>query len=196
MADPGVSETLVEQLADNIRQAIRQGRLVPGQRLVVAELASMFGASAGPVREAIRRLTGEGLLISWRTRALQCGPSMRAMSARSSRCAKLSKASRRGSPPRTFIVQTMQQGWRRLAICSVRRSLRAIRNSRMRGSHFMTSFMRLPAMRCLRETALRLTYPLYRLFFNEQVGPNARRSHLASTRALSRPILSGDGFPR
>lgn len=57
-----VAETVVEQTAEAIRQAIREGRLVPGQRLVVADLTRQFQVSAGPAREAISRLTGEGLV--------------------------------------------------------------------------------------------------------------------------------------
>lgn len=54
--------TVVDYTIDALRDAIRSGRLVPGQRLVVADITAMFSVSAGPVREAIRRLTGEGLI--------------------------------------------------------------------------------------------------------------------------------------
>lgn len=54
--------TVVDYTIDALREAIRSGRLVPGQRLVVADITAMFSVSAGPVREAIRRLTGEGLI--------------------------------------------------------------------------------------------------------------------------------------
>lgn len=54
--------TVVDQTIDAMRAAIRSGQLVPGQRLVVADITAMFAVSAGPVREAIRRLTGEGLI--------------------------------------------------------------------------------------------------------------------------------------
>jgi DNA-binding GntR family transcriptional regulator len=55
-------DTAVEATAEAIRTAIREGRFVPGQRLVVADITRSFGVSAGPAREAISRLTGEGLL--------------------------------------------------------------------------------------------------------------------------------------
>lgn len=54
--------TVVDYAIDALREAIRSGRLVPGQRLVVADVTAMLEVSAGPVREAIRRLTGEGLI--------------------------------------------------------------------------------------------------------------------------------------
>src|ERR1700716_154277 len=56
------AETVVEYTIGSLRNAIGEGRLAPGQRLVVADVTKMFGVSAGPVREAIRRLTGEGLV--------------------------------------------------------------------------------------------------------------------------------------
>ena len=46
----------------NIRQAIRDGRFKPGQRMRETELAEKFAVSRTPVREAIRRLSGEGLI--------------------------------------------------------------------------------------------------------------------------------------
>jgi DNA-binding GntR family transcriptional regulator len=54
--------TVVDYAIDALREAIRSGRLAPGQRLIVADITAMLEVSAGPVREAIRRLTGEGLI--------------------------------------------------------------------------------------------------------------------------------------
>jgi DNA-binding GntR family transcriptional regulator len=50
------------QVVDWVRNRIRQGRLVPGQRLVEAELVAATGSSRGKVREALRRLEAEGLV--------------------------------------------------------------------------------------------------------------------------------------
>lgn len=49
-------------VADYLSAAILNGRLVPGQRLIEAELTSNLGVSRGPVREAFRRLSAEGLI--------------------------------------------------------------------------------------------------------------------------------------
>lgn len=49
-------------LAARIRDMILQGDLVPNQRLVEADLSEQFGASRPAVREALRELTGEGLV--------------------------------------------------------------------------------------------------------------------------------------
>ena len=49
-------------VADYLSAAIMSGRFVPGQRLVEAELTTDLGVSRGPVREALRRLSAEGLI--------------------------------------------------------------------------------------------------------------------------------------
>src|SRR5512138_3316718 len=49
-------------LASHIRDAINSGRFVPGQRLVEAELTAEYGVSRGPLREALRQLSAEGLV--------------------------------------------------------------------------------------------------------------------------------------
>ncbi len=46
-----------------IRQAITSGRFVPGQRLSERELASRYGVSRTPIREAFRHLIQEGLVV-------------------------------------------------------------------------------------------------------------------------------------
>jgi DNA-binding GntR family transcriptional regulator len=45
-----------------VRDRIAQGRLVPGQRLVEADIVAATGASRARVREALRRLEAEGLV--------------------------------------------------------------------------------------------------------------------------------------
>ncbi len=47
-----------------LRQAILRGKLEPGERLMELHLADMLGVSRTPVREAIRKLELEGLVIT------------------------------------------------------------------------------------------------------------------------------------
>ena len=54
--------TLCDDAADRLRDAIRNGRLRPGARLVERDLADQLGMSRIPVREAIQRLVEEGLV--------------------------------------------------------------------------------------------------------------------------------------
>src|ERR1700683_3612211 len=54
--------TLSEVVYSAVRSAILAGRLGPGQRLKVSELAAGHGVSLNVVREALNRLTGEQLV--------------------------------------------------------------------------------------------------------------------------------------
>jgi len=52
----------VDSVIQSITEAVRMGRLVPGQRLVEAEFTRNMGVSRGTVREAFARLVSDGLL--------------------------------------------------------------------------------------------------------------------------------------
>ena len=54
---------LSENVVGAIRVAIFDGELELGQRLVETELADQLGVSRGPVREALRLLAAEGLVV-------------------------------------------------------------------------------------------------------------------------------------
>lgn len=55
---------LVDEAARALREAILDGRLRPGQRLLQDRLAEMLGVSRTPIREALQRLEREGLVRS------------------------------------------------------------------------------------------------------------------------------------
>ena len=57
-----------ELVAQRIRDAILEGSLHPGDRLVEADIAAELGISRGPVREGIRLLAGEGIVLLRRNR--------------------------------------------------------------------------------------------------------------------------------
>jgi DNA-binding GntR family transcriptional regulator len=57
-----------------IRQEIGQLRLVPGERLLLEELAERFQVSLTPVRHALRRLESEGLVVTIRRRGSRVAP--------------------------------------------------------------------------------------------------------------------------
>jgi DNA-binding GntR family transcriptional regulator len=50
------------EIADWIRERIRRGRFVPGQRLVEVDIIRGTGGSRSKTREALQRLEGEGLV--------------------------------------------------------------------------------------------------------------------------------------
>lgn len=55
--------TKQERVYQHVRERILDGTYVPGFRIVIDALAEEFGVSALPVREAIRRLEAEGLVV-------------------------------------------------------------------------------------------------------------------------------------
>lgn len=68
--EPVVRESTPSIIAGKLRKAIAYGELAPGAQLGEAELAQSLGVSRGPLREAMQRLTQEGLLVSIRNRGL------------------------------------------------------------------------------------------------------------------------------
>lgn len=59
---PARRRVLADEVADAIRESIFAGHIDLGQRLVEEELASSLNVSRGPVREALVRLSQEGLV--------------------------------------------------------------------------------------------------------------------------------------
>jgi DNA-binding GntR family transcriptional regulator len=57
-------------IADHLREQIIQGVFRPGQQINESVLAGQLSTSRGPVREALQRLTQEGLLVSVRNRGV------------------------------------------------------------------------------------------------------------------------------
>lgn len=62
MSDGDVRTSRVDVVTEELRQAILDGRLRPGERISQEGLAEAYGTSRVPVREALRRLESEGLI--------------------------------------------------------------------------------------------------------------------------------------
>ncbi|WP_265443544.1 GntR family transcriptional regulator [Flexivirga meconopsidis] len=61
---------LREQVADELRSRIVDGRLEPGARLIETQLAEQLGVSRNPIREALRVLEAEGFVLTQPRRGL------------------------------------------------------------------------------------------------------------------------------
>jgi DNA-binding GntR family transcriptional regulator len=61
-SDPIRVDSVVDLAYERIRGYVLGGEVLPGARLGQVELAERFGISRTPVREALRRLAGEGLV--------------------------------------------------------------------------------------------------------------------------------------
>jgi DNA-binding GntR family transcriptional regulator len=55
---------LRDQIADRLRDDILAGRIAEGERVSEPQLVKRFGVSRAPIREALVKLTQEGLLLS------------------------------------------------------------------------------------------------------------------------------------
>src|SRR5690606_2853928 len=56
--------SLRERVTEDIREAILQGNIKPGEMLKENDISLQMGVSKGPVRDAIRQLEREGLLMT------------------------------------------------------------------------------------------------------------------------------------
>lgn len=56
--------TFRQHIAERLRKAILSGDIAPGAQLVETTLADQFEVSRGPLREALRQLIEEGLLVT------------------------------------------------------------------------------------------------------------------------------------
>jgi DNA-binding GntR family transcriptional regulator len=59
------SRTLSEQVASQLRRSILNGQLKPGQRIVEREIADGMRLSRGPIRDALKLLENEGLVVRY-----------------------------------------------------------------------------------------------------------------------------------
>ena len=59
-----ISQPLYQQVHENIKKSILSGKLEPGEKIIVTKLAEEFNISRTPLREALRQLEIEGLLVN------------------------------------------------------------------------------------------------------------------------------------
>lgn len=71
---PPRSASLVTQAYQQLRREIVHGRLPPGEKLRVEALGERYGIGASPLREALNRLTSEGLVLQKDQRGFQVSP--------------------------------------------------------------------------------------------------------------------------
>lgn len=57
-------QPLPQQVADRIVEAVAAGALLPGERLTDSAIAKRLGVSRGPVREAMKILEAQGIIVS------------------------------------------------------------------------------------------------------------------------------------
>ena len=71
---PHEIRSLRDRAYDDIREAILTGALQPGDRIKERDVAAQMGISTTPVKEALRRLEQDGLVVSQPRRGAVVGP--------------------------------------------------------------------------------------------------------------------------
>jgi len=66
--------SVVDQVVAELRRSIVFGTLAPGQEFALREIAATLGVSTAPVREALRVLQGDGLIVGRRARSAVVAP--------------------------------------------------------------------------------------------------------------------------
>lgn len=187
------AETVVEQTIAALRARIRDGDYAQGQRLVVAEVTKALGVSAGPVREAIRRLTGEGLIEIEPHR----GASVRSFKSRDVREIFQLREVIEGLAAR-LAAENVGSGNHRAALESSLAEMRRILADSGRGyidhNHdFHELIYRLAGNALVRETAEQLTLPIYRLRYHHLMDRSYAKTSAAEHELIAEAILDGDG---
>jgi DNA-binding GntR family transcriptional regulator len=71
---PIESRSVVEQVTAELRRSILSGALAPGREFTLREIAEMLNVSFIPVREALRSLEGQGLVVTRPGRSAAVAP--------------------------------------------------------------------------------------------------------------------------
>lgn len=74
MSIGAVPPPLVEQAVERLREDVLAGVHQPGGKLKVEELRAQYGYSSSPLREALSRLTQEGLIVADQRRGFRVAP--------------------------------------------------------------------------------------------------------------------------
>lgn len=186
------AETVVEYTIGALRDAIREGRLAPGQRLVVADVTKMFKVSAGPVREAIRRLTGEGLVDITPHR----GATVRQFSAEEVREIFEVREVIEGLAARLAAAK-IDEGFHRVRLQACRDAMAEAAASM--GPSYVAHNQELHELIYtiagngkVNEIAGQLTLPIYRMRYHHLIDPTYIQTSMAEHERLIDAILAGD----
>ncbi len=185
-------ETVVEQAIARIREAIRDGRYAQGQRLIIADVTKGLGISAGPIREALRRLSGEGLIEIEPHR----GASVKSFKREDIReiyqarevieglAARLAAENVARSPDKAEFESSLEEARQII----VTRGGDYIKHNK----NFHELIYRIGGNERVREIATQLTLPLYQLGAQHTIDPSQYRSRAAEHELIAEAILEGD----
>lgn len=186
--------TLVDQVVEAIYRGIKEGRFVPGQRLVEADLTRQLDVSRGPIREALRRLSTEGFV----TIEPHKGAIVRKLT--------------RDDVVQVFSVREVLEGFAaRLAAENItvadnrRRLLTIVKEMQAHydandlfdymesNEKFHDFIVEVGGNRYLQTLVSQLRTPLYRYQFNHLMNVASKRNSMDDHKLIADAILKGDG---
>ncbi|WP_417450153.1 GntR family transcriptional regulator [Kordiimonas sp.] len=194
LRETGATGTLVEQITAALREAVRHGEFKAGQRLIVADLSEQFGVSFGPIREAIRRLAGEGYLDFTPHK----GATVRGFGEKELREVFQVREAIESFAAR-LAAENIHHGdyAQRLTACHKDLHDHMLGGDAQKSSDVRQLFHDLlyevAGNPYLKEAGQRFTYPLHRVRFNEMAGRVRTEDSLREHDDIIRAVLAGDG---
>lgn len=182
-------------VVDAILSGIRSGRLVPGQRLVEADLTHSLAISRGPVREALKRLAAEGIVTLSQNRGAyvrslsrkEVSDLLRVVEVATGLVARLAAETMRTG---TFRADFVRAGEALLAFESLGDSLEFMDRRR----DFWDVLIRASDNVELNRIMPLMQIHLLRLQFQTHLTPQDRRKQFQEYRAMIEAVLSGNGL--
>lgn len=183
--------TSTSAVASWLRERIRTGRAVQGQRLIEADIIRETGATRSRVREALQRLESEGLVIIEEFR----GASVRRFSIDEIRQIYRARMALEGMAAHDFAASNDPE--RKAQLLSIQEQLNQLENT---GNHraFVESndswhalILDGAANDYIREFVERLRLPLYRLLFSAFFQPHRIDDANADHRQITDAIVQG-----
>ncbi|NQY89702.1 MAG: GntR family transcriptional regulator [Colwellia sp.] len=189
------SVTIVEQIINAIRDAIKDGRLIAGQRLIVADISKEFSVSFGPVREAIRRLAGEGYLAFIPHK----GASVKAFGAKEIREFFQTREAIEGFVAKLAAENIARVDYSdRMKECQIQLNKLMVDGTLKESTdirqYFHDLLYEIVGNSLLKDTGLKLTYPLQRIYFNDATGKSRTQDSLEEHNEIINAVMAGEGY--
>jgi len=187
------TQSLVEYVVNSIRDGIREGRYVPGQRLVESDLTRKFGISRGPLREAMSRLAGDDLVVIEPHR----GVTVRKMTAQDLQELYDVRQSVESLAAR-LAATNIDIGDNRQRLTSMLKQMQAYRTNgdvmayTSLNDEFHKLIVDMSGNRYLKKLISYLRVPIFRHQFHRFLDTKAKQVSIAEHQAIGKAILDGD----
>jgi DNA-binding GntR family transcriptional regulator len=183
----------VERIGAEIRRGIKEGRFAPGQRLIEADLTRALGVSRGPLREAMARLAGDGLVRIEPNR----GVTVRALTREEVRSISAIREVLEGLAARLAAARIDEAGnrvefrrvWADMSSARARSNASAYVDA---NEEFHSTIVRIGGNLPLAELLEQLRTPLYRFQFRSRLTPESLTHGHEEHAEVAEAILGGD----